>query len=133
MTRGPETETRPEILVVDDDEDIRLALRVRLRASGYRTVFAEDGRGALEVARRTSPRLVLLDLGLPDEDGVSVLRRLRAWRHDLPVVVLTARDEDRGGEDCTRAGAATYLQKPVETRELLGAIRSALAPQKESP
>lgn len=127
------SETRPEILVVDDDEDIRLALRARLRASGYRTLWAEDGGQALEVARRARPGLVLLDLGLPDEDGVSVLQRLRALRDDLPVVVLTARDEDRGAEACARAGAATYLQKPVETRELLGAIRSALAQNGGAP
>lgn len=120
--------TRPKILVVDDDLDIRLGLNARLRANGYDAVFAEDGDGAIGVASEERPDLILLDLGLPDGDGFSVLDRLKqdADLAGIPVVVLSARDAEENERRALGAGAAGFLEKPAENEELLGTIAGAI-------
>ena len=113
------------ILVVEDDEEIVDVLRRTLRADGYEVRAATEGSGALELAHDFQPDLVVLDLGLPDMDGLEVCDRLREIS-SVPILMLTARAEtgDRvGGLD---AGADDYLTKPFERAELLARIRALL-------
>jgi two-component system, OmpR family, response regulator MprA len=114
------------ILVVEDDRSVRDALDRALRAQDYDVVTAEDGLAALAAVDRHDPDLVVLDLGLPGVDGLSVCRRLRADGDDRPVLVLTARaevDERVTGLD---VGADDYLVKPFALDELLARIRALL-------
>jgi two-component system alkaline phosphatase synthesis response regulator PhoP len=113
-----------KILIVDDDRDIRIGLSARLRKSGYQTVFAEDGVGAIAVARREKPELILLDIGIPAGDGFVVLDRLRdnpELMH-VPVIVLTARDPARSEKKSLELGAVAFFQKPADNEKLLEAI-----------
>ena len=118
----------PKILIVDDDNDIRRGLNIRLRANGYATVFAGDGVGAVSVARKERPDLILLDLGLPAGDGFQVLDRLKMNTElsHIPVIVLSARDPEANEKRAMKAGASSYFQKPVEDDELLAAIAAEL-------
>jgi DNA-binding response OmpR family regulator len=117
-----------KILIIDDDSDIRKGLNIRLRASSYKTAFAGDGVGAISVARRELPDLILLDLGLPAGDGFQVLERLKMNTElaHIPVIVLSARDPEATEKRAMKAGARAYFQKPVDDEELLAAIGSAL-------
>jgi len=119
---------RPKIMIVDDDPELRMALRVRLRANHYDTVNACDGYSAIALARREQPDLIILDLGLPAGDGYAVLQRLQdsdaLWH--IPVIVLTARDPDINEDRCLAAGAAAFLQKPANNTQLLEVIRASL-------
>jgi two-component system KDP operon response regulator KdpE len=119
---------RETILIVDDNELVRRALDVQLRGVGFRTIFAADAIGAVGVARRESPDLIILDIGLPGGDGVLVLERLRAIPSVgcTPVIVLTGRDPEERWR-CLDAGAVGFYQKPVAWAELLGGIQRALA------
>src|SRR6266540_1866426 len=117
-----------KILIIDDDDDIRLGLNIRLRASGYTTAFAVDGVSAIRMARKERPNLILLDLGLPAGDGFQVLERLKI-NTDLshfPVIVLSARDAEANERRALKAGAWCYLEKPVDDEDLLEAIAAAL-------
>ena len=117
-----------KILIVEDDRDLRRALTIRLRATGYDVVTAEDGLYAVSVARKEHPDLVLLDLGLPGGDGLTVLERYQNLSDlcAIPVVVLTGRDP-RVAEPAARAyGVAGFLRKPVDNEVLLDTIRDAL-------
>ena len=117
-----------KILIIDDDDDIRLGLNIRLRASGYTTAFAVDGVSAIRMARKERPNLILLDLGLPAGDGFQVLERLKI-NTDLshvPVIVLSARDAEANERRALKAGAWGYLEKPVDDEDLLEAIAAAL-------
>ena len=117
-----------KILIVDDDNDIRRGLNIRLRASSYATVFAGDGVGALSAARKERPDLILLDLGLPAGDGFQVLERLKVNTEvaHIPVIVLSARDPEANEKRAMKAGARAYFQKPVDDEDLLAAISAAL-------
>ncbi|HVM92541.1 MAG TPA: response regulator [Terriglobales bacterium] len=118
----------PKILIVDDDPDLRQALRLRLRANHYDTVNAGDGYSAIAQAYKEHPDLIILDLGLPAGDGFVVLDRLQ--RDDklsnIPVIVLTARDPQSSEQECLQAGAASFFQKPADNAELLEIIRATL-------
>src|SRR5262249_38095594 len=118
-----------KILIIDDDNDIRVGLNVRLRASGYTTAFAADGAGAIRVARKEQPDLILLDLGLPAGDGFQVLERLKVNTElsHIPVIVLSARDAEANERRAVKAGASAYFQKPVDDGDLLEAISSAIS------
>ena len=118
-----------KILIVDDDADIRIGLNARLRANGYETAFAEDGLGALTVARKEDPDLILLDIGLPGGDGFVVLKRLRSHTslRMKPVIVLTAREPASTEKKALDAGATAFFQKPADNQALLDAIATALA------
>jgi len=117
-----------KILIVDDDLDVRQAMHVRLKANGYDTFFATDAMSSVSEAKKHSPDLIILDLGLPGGDGYTVIERLK--RHPalavIPIVVVSARDVRANRERAISAGAKVYLQKPVDNAELLAIIRQAL-------
>jgi two-component system KDP operon response regulator KdpE len=114
-----------KILVVDDEAAIRRYLRVALGAQGYEVVEASSGEEALQAVVNRRPDLVILDLGLPDIDGVEVTRRLREWSQ-IPVLVLSVRDAESDKIAALDAGADDYLTKPFGTGELMARIRVAL-------
>jgi DNA-binding response OmpR family regulator len=117
-----------KIMIVDDDPDLRQALRLRLRANKYETVNAVDGYSAIAMAYKERPDLIILDLGLPAGDGFVVLDRLQ--KDDklsaIPVIVLTARDPQANERRVLRAGAAAFFQKPADNAELMDVIRATL-------
>jgi two-component system KDP operon response regulator KdpE len=113
------------LLVVDDDAQLLRALRINLRARHYDVDVAPDGATALSVAARFTPDLVILDLGLPDMDGVDVVRALRGWS-SAPILVLSARVAQAEKVTALDAGADDYVTKPFGMDELLARIRSAL-------
>jgi DNA-binding response OmpR family regulator len=119
---------KKKILIVDDDADVRAGLNIRLRANGYDTSFASDALSAVAEARRATPDLIILDLGLPAGDGFVVLQRLKAIPPlaVIPVIVLSARDREANENRAIVAGALAYLQKPFNDEELLLEIRHAL-------
>ena len=119
------TGNHPDVaLVVDDEVQMRRLLRLNLEAAGYQTIEAADGRDALAQAAMHRPDVVILDLGLPDMDGLAVLRRLREWTQ-VPVVVLSVREGDADKVAALDAGADDYLTKPFSTPELLARLRVA--------
>jgi two-component system, OmpR family, KDP operon response regulator KdpE len=113
------------ILVVDDDRHLLRALRITLAARGYEVGTAADGAGALAAASRTPPDLIILDLGLPDLDGVAVVEGLRGW-YTAPIIVLSARHTEPAKVAALDAGADDYVTKPFGMDELLARMRAAL-------
>jgi two-component system KDP operon response regulator KdpE len=119
------SEPRPAILVVEDEPEIRRFLRSSLAAQGYRVVEAASGeRGAIDAGTH-KPDMAIIDLGLPDLDGVEVIRRIRAWS-PMPIVVLSARVQERSKIEALDAGADDYITKPFGVGELLARVRVAL-------
>jgi len=115
---------KPVALIIDDEVQIRRLLRVALEAENYEVHDAETGQqGLTEIAGRR-PAIILLDLGLPDMDGLEVLRRLREWS-EAPVLVLSVRDDEAGKVAALDAGAEDYVTKPFSTQELLARLRAA--------
>ena len=113
------------ILIVEDEAQLRRALGINLRARGYDVDIAADGTTALVAAGRQPPDLVILDLGLPDLDGVEVVHGLRGWSA-VPIIVLSARDAQVDKVAALDAGADDYVTKPFGMDELLARIRAAL-------
>ena len=113
------------VLVVDDEPQIRRALRTSLVARDHEVLVAGTGEEALSLAASREPQLVVLDLGLPDLDGVEVIRRLRAWS-DVPVIVLTVREEPSQKISALDAGADDYVTKPFDVDELMARMRAML-------
>jgi len=111
------------ILIVDDEPQILRALRINLHARGYDVITAADGAEALHSAATHRPDLVVLDLGLPDIDGVEVIRKLRTWT-PIPIVILSGRMDSRAKVDALDAGADDYVTKPFSVEELLARIRA---------
>ncbi len=114
------------LLVVDDEPPIRRLLRTSLGAQGYRVLEAATGQGALDLLAREAPEVVLLDLGLPDLNGLEVIRRLRACGSKVPIVVLSSRGDERGKVEALDLGADDYVTKPFGMGELVARIRTAL-------
>jgi len=114
------------LLVVDDEPPIRRLLRTSLGAQGYRILEAETGQGALDVIAREAPEVVLLDLGLPDLDGLEVIRRVRAAGANVAVVMLSSRGDERGKVEALDLGADDYVTKPFGMAELVARVRTAL-------
>ncbi len=125
---------KKKILIVDDDPDVRAGLNIRLRANGYDTAFAADALTAVLEARKYSPDLIVLDLGLPAGDGFVVMQRLRMIPAlaIIPVIVLSARDRESNENRVAMAGAVAFLQKPFDDVALLKAIREALGEEPPS-
>jgi DNA-binding response OmpR family regulator len=121
--------SQKKILVVDDDPEVRLALQLRLTANHYDVIFAADGVASIAEARKHVPDLMILDLGLPAGDGFSVLERLKANESlsSIPVIVLSGRDRVGNWDRALKAGAKTFLQKPVANDKLLAVIRLVLS------
>jgi two-component system KDP operon response regulator KdpE len=115
----------PLVLVVEDEPQVMRFLRATLPAHGYRIVEAASGARALVEAQTRQPDIVLLDLGLPDVDGLEVTRQIRAWSA-VPIVVVSARGQERDKVQALDAGADDYLTKPFGTDELLARMRVAL-------
>lgn len=111
-----------QILVVEDDAPVRNLITTTLRTNDYRYLVAENGEAAILQASSHNPDTVLLDLGLPDMDGVEVIRRIRSWSNP-PIIVISARSEDTDKIDALDAGADDYLTKPFSVEELLARLR----------
>ena len=124
-----------KILIVDDDPDLRMALRVRLRSNHYETVNAVDGYSAITQAIKEKPDIIILDIGLPAGDGFVVLDRLQRNPElaDIPVIVLTARDPESTERAALENGACAFFQKPADNGALLGVIRARLAQSSGDP
>lgn len=116
-------ETR--VLVVDDEPQLVRALRINLRARGFAVTTAATGTEALTAAARVNPQVVILDLGLPDIDGITVLEGLRGWS-GVPVIVLSARTDAADKVAALDAGADDYVTKPFGMEEFLARLRAAL-------
>lgn len=114
-----------EILVVDDEPQIRKLLEITLQSNGYKIREATTAREGLSIASSHPPELILLDLGLPDESGLSVLKTLREW-YTKPVIVLSVQSSEEAIIEALDKGANDYLVKPFRTGELLARIRSVL-------
>ncbi len=113
------------VLAVDDDPAIVRTLSINLRARGYDVETAGDGRSALQIVDERMPDVVVLDLGLPDLDGIAVIKRLRAFTK-VPVVVLSARHESDDKVEALDEGADDYVTKPFDMEELLARVRAAI-------
>jgi two-component system KDP operon response regulator KdpE len=113
------------VLVVDDDPQILRALKINLAARGYIVLTAPDGTRALHIAARDHPDVIVLDLGLPDLDGIDVITGLRGWS-TTPIIVLSARSDSRDKVEALDAGADDYVSKPFGMDELLARLRAAL-------
>ena len=113
------------ILVVDDEPQIRRALSLNLGARAYEVLEAKTGQAAVAVVRSQRPDVVLLDLGLPDIDGLEVLQSIRPWSH-AKVIVLTVRDDERSKTEAFAAGADDYITKPFDMAELADRIAAVL-------
>lgn len=121
----PTSQPGPLILVIEDDMQIRRFLRTTLTSSGYRLLEATTAGEGLKQASLHHPDAIILDLGLPDLDGLDVTRRLREWT-SIPIIVVSAREQERDKVSALDAGADDYLTKPFGTSELLARIRVAL-------
>jgi len=117
-----------KVLVVDDEPPIRKLLRMGLETQGYQTMDASNAKAALELMSG-KPDLVILDLGLPDMQGLELLRQIRAAREDLPIVVLSSRGDEVAKVAALDQGADDYVTKPFGMEELLARIRAALRHQ----
>jgi two-component system KDP operon response regulator KdpE len=117
-----------KILIVDDDQDIRRLLGHRLKAEDYETAFAADAISAVNMARKESPDLILLDLGLPAGDGRLVMERLRVMPalEGIPIIVVTARDVSLERDSLLAAGATAIFPKPFDFEKLVASVRSEL-------
>src|ERR1700730_3350683 len=125
----------PRVLVVDDEPQILRALKVTLREAGFETVAAETAAQALDLAAVKPPDAAIIDLVLPDGDGVEVTRSLREWSQ-MPILVLSAVGEEEQKVRALEAGADDYITKPFGTRELVARLQAALrrtAPAEEEP
>lgn len=122
---NPSTPHAAQVLVIDDEPQIRKFLDISLRANGYRVALAADGQSGLNLLATQGADLLILDLGLPDRDGYSVLRDLRQWSQ-VPVIVLTVRAGESEKVAVLDAGANDYVTKPFGVQELMARVRAIL-------
>jgi two-component system KDP operon response regulator KdpE len=113
------------ILVIDDEIQIRRLLKITLEAAGYRVHLASSGEEGLGQAAAVRPEIVILDLGLPDEDGIGILKKLRDWA-TFPILILSVRTSEQDIVAALDGGADDYLTKPFRTAELLARVRAAI-------
>jgi len=117
--------TKPVILIIDDEIQIRRLIELTLDQQDYSLKFALSGNEGMRMAASERPELIILDLGLPDIDGMSVLKAIREWA-SIPIIVLSVRSAESDIVGCLTAGADDYLVKPFRTGELLARVRTAL-------
>lgn len=110
------------ILVVEDDSAVRNLITTTLETHDYKFIKAANGKMALMEASTHNPDIILLDLGLPDMDGIEVIKRIRTWSN-VPIIVISARSEDNDKIDALNSGADDYLTKPFSVDELLARLR----------
>jgi len=122
---NPETDQSRLALIIDDEAQIRRLLRITLEANGYKVIEAGNGQDGLVEAATRRPDVIILDLGLPDLDGLTILKRLREWSR-TPVLVLSVRESDEDKIAALDNGADDYVTKPFSTPELLARLRVAL-------
>lgn len=122
MNHGGSEMNKPLILVVEDDASVKNLITTTLKAHEYRYITAGNGETAILDASSHNPDIVLLDLGLPDIDGVEVIRKIRTWSN-MPIIIISARSEDTDKIDALDAGADDYLTKPFSVEELLARLR----------
>jgi two-component system KDP operon response regulator KdpE len=125
MSAQPSRAETPRVLVVDDEGQILRALKVVLREAGFEVVPAETAKEALDLAAVRPPQAAIVDLVLPDGDGIEVTRRLREWS-EMPILVLSAVGEEEQKVRALEAGADDYITKPFGTRELVARLQAAL-------
>ena len=113
---------KPLILVVEDDSAVRNLITTTLETHNYRYQAAPTGEAAILEAVSYNPEVILLDLGLPDMDGIDIIRKIRTWSK-VPIIVISARSEDTDKIDALDAGADDYLTKPFSVEELLARLR----------
>jgi two-component system KDP operon response regulator KdpE len=118
-----------KVLVIDDEPPIRKLLRMGLSAHGYEILEAPNGRVSLELLEQKKPDLVILDLGLPDIQGLDLLRMIRSQNESVPIVVLSSRGDEAGKVQALDLGADDYVTKPFGMDELLARMRAALRHQ----
>jgi len=123
---------QPEILVIEDDLQIRLFLRTMLAAEHYRLCEAATVEEGLVLAKERSPDVIVLDLGLPDGDGIEVIRQVRQTKTTLPIIVLSVRSHERDKIAALDMGADDYVNKPFAVGELLARLRAALRRSSEA-
>lgn len=116
---------KPEILIIDDEEQIRKLLEITLKTNNYNVTEAATAKEGIIMASNHPPDLIILDLGLPDKDGLTVLQELRQW-HTNPIIILSVQNSEEIIIGALDSGANDYLTKPFRTGELLARIRSAL-------
>ena len=132
MNAAPSPPALPTVLVINDEPPIRRLLRVTLEAAGYRVVDAANGKDGVLQCAQCRPAAVLLDLGLPDLEGVEVLRRIREWSQ-VPVIILSVRDGEEDKVSALDSGADDYVTKPFHSAELLARMRAALRHAQPQP
>lgn len=129
---------KPVVLLIEDEKPIRRFVKPYLENLDFKVIEAKSGKEGLALASSHQPKVILLDLGLPDMDGLEVLSQLRKWTQ-IPVIILTARGKDKDKVEGLNAGADDYLAKPFDVTELAARIRVALRhielakPQAEEP
>ena len=115
------------LLFVDDEQQFLESMSTRLRLRGFNVIAVDRGEKALEAARGQNIDVALVDLKMPGIDGLEVLRKVKATRPEIEVIILTGHGSEKEEEEARRLGAFEYLQKPADTSELLGTVRSAWA------
>jgi len=116
---------KPVVVIIDDEPQIRKILRITLEASGYKVVEAENANEGIVCAGTAHPNLIILDLGLPDQDGLEVLKEIRSW-NSTPIIILSVRNSEEDIVTALDSGANDYLTKPFNTAELLARMRASL-------
>ncbi len=114
---------KPTVLIVEDDPPVRNLMTVTLQANDYKFITSSNAESAIMQASSHNPDIVLLDLGLPDMDGIDVIKKIRTWSN-MPIVVISARSEDSDKIEALDAGADDYLTKPFSVEELLARLRA---------
>ena len=124
--------TKPVILIIDDEIQIRRLIELTLEPQDYSLKFAVTGNEGMRMAATERPELIILDLGLPDTDGLNVLKAIREWA-STPIIILSVRSAEADIVGCLTAGADDYLVKPFRTGELLARVRTALRHRAQLP
>ena len=118
-------EIKDRVLIVEDDKNIRKFIQTILEANDYDVIATETGKEAYSLITSRCPDVVILDLGLPDMDGMKILKEVRAWSN-MPIIVVSARDHEKDKVEALDMGADDYITKPFGTSELLARIRAAI-------